>query len=163
MKKINVSSRKWALLFMLGLACNNPQQEAKPIAAAEDSAGKTENHIMIPAGGCYAGQSGRDSFFLKAEVFPNVVTGKLTYRFHEKDKNEGTIEGVLKGDTLIADYTFVSEGKTSMRQVAFLLKDSIAIEGHGAMEEKDGKLLFSNRDSIHFNEGIQLHKVPCGE
>ncbi|WP_300596579.1 hypothetical protein [Niabella sp.] len=161
MKRIHTTPNKWALLFMLGLACNSPQQEGNPIITT-DSAGKQENHIMIPAGGCYAGQSGRDSFFLKAEVFPNVVTGTLSYHFYEKDKNQGTIEGRLNGDTLIADYTFVSEGKSSVRQVAFLLKDSTATEGHGAMEEKEGKLLFRNKDSILFNEGIQLHKVPCG-
>lgn len=163
MKKNNTISGKWTLLLVVGLACNNSQPEAEHSAAAADSAGKPENHVMIPAGGCYAGQSGRDSFFLKTEVFPNVVTGTLSYDFYEKDKNHGTIEGRLNGDTLVADYTFMSEGKSSVRQVVFLLGDSIAIEGNGPMEEKEGKLLFRDPDHIRFNEGIRLHKVPCGE
>lgn len=162
MKRKNTLSGKWALLLLVGLACNNVQQEAEHTAGTADSAGKPDNHIMIPKGGCYAGQSGRDSFFLKTKVFPNVVTGTLAYHFYEKDKNQGTIEGRLSGDTLIADYTFMSEGKSAVRQVAFLLSDSTAIEGNGAMEEKDGKLLFRSRDSLRFNEGIRLHKVPCG-
>jgi len=161
MKRTTTISGKWAVLLFVGLACNNVQQEAAHTAEAGDSAGTPENHVMIPASGCYAGQSGKDSFFLTAEVFPNVVTGTLSYNFYEKDKNHGTIEGRLSGDTLIADYTFMSEGKSSVRQVAFLLGDSTATEGIGAMEEKAGKLLFRNRDSIRFNDGIRLHKVPC--
>jgi len=161
MKRITTTSNKWALFLIAGLACNNPQQEATPSAA--DSAGKQENHVMIPAASCYAGQSGRDSFSLKTEIFPNVVTGTLSYNFYEKDKNQGAIEGRLSGDTLIADYTFISEGKNSVREVAFLLGDSTAMEGYGAMEEKDGKLVFKSRDSIRFTEATPLRKVPCAE
>jgi hypothetical protein len=40
------------------------------------------------------------------------VVGNLCYRFFEKDKNDGTVIGKLQGDTLIADYTFMSEGVT---------------------------------------------------
>ncbi|WP_143019702.1 hypothetical protein [Niabella drilacis] len=161
MKKINTTSGKWGLLFFLGVACNNPQQEAAALSA-DSSAHKEENHVMIPAATCYTSQSGRDTFFLKTEVFPNVVTGTLSYHFYEKDKNQGTIEGRLSGDTLIADYTFVSEGKSSLREVAFLLGDSTATEGYGPMEEKNGKLAFKNRDSISFTGG-RLHKTSCIE
>lgn len=33
----------------------------------------------------------------------NEVNGKLAYSFYQKDRNEGTIVGNIKGDTLIAD------------------------------------------------------------
>jgi hypothetical protein len=33
-----------------------------------------------------------------------IASGKLSYKFFEKDKNEGTLVGEIKGDTLFADY-----------------------------------------------------------
>ena len=40
----------------------------------------------------------------------NEVNGELIYNIYQKDKNVGTIIGNIKGDTLIADYTFKTEG-----------------------------------------------------
>ncbi len=163
MKTINTRLKGCMLVLMASLSCNTPPQEAATAPDGADSAGHRENQVMIPAATCYAGQQGKDSFFLKTEVFPNVVTGSLSYDFYEKDRNRGTIEGTLKGDTLIADYTFTSEGKESVRQVAFLLGDSTATEGYGQMEEQDGKLVFKSLQELSFTQSVSLHKVPCEE
>ena len=92
----------------------------------------------------------------------NVVTGKLSYKFYEKDSNIGEFKGQLKGDTLLADYKFMSEGQVSTRQVIFLIKNNVAKEGYGDMEEKNGKMVFKNRKSISFATGLILNKVECG-
>ena len=99
--------------------------------------------------------------FLKTEFFPNVVTGNLLYKFHEKGNNKGDIDGVLKNDTLVADYKFSSEGQPSVRQVAFLIKDSPATEGYGPMEERNGKIVFKNINDIDYGKGFVLKKVSC--
>jgi hypothetical protein len=62
---------------------------------------------------------------------------------------------------LTADYTFKSEGKSSTRQVAFLISDTGVTEGFGPMEEKDGKSIFIDLKSINFKTGIQYQKIPC--
>lgn len=98
---------------------------------------------------------------MKLEKFPNVASGELLYNFFEKDKSNGTFDGILKGDTLIADYTFSSEGQLSVRQVAFLLKDSIAAEGYGEMEQSGDKQTFTNEDSLDFSRGLRMRAVPC--
>jgi len=116
---------------------------------------------MIPNTVCYSGFIGKDTVFLKTEIFPNVVIGNLVYKFHEKDSNKGDIDGVLKNDTLVADYKFFSEGQSSVRQVAFLIKDSTATEGYGPMEEKEGNMLFKNVNEIDYGKGFILKKVPC--
>ncbi len=67
----------------------------------------------------------------------------------------------MKGDTLLADYTFMSEGKQSVRQVVFLIKDTAAIEGYGDVEERNNKMVFKNISQIPFEKGQRLHKVPC--
>ena len=142
------------------LSCNQSANTTSKTLNDTTEAGKMK--VMIPASACYAGTNGKDSFFMKMEVFPNVVTGKLDYDFAEKDRNNGEFDGVLKGDTLLADYTFRSEGISSTRQVAFLIRDSSVVEGYGPMEEKDGKMVFTGGSTLTFS-GTPLIKVPCGE
>lgn len=69
---------------------------------------------------CYVALANQDTITMTFTVnTSNEVNGKLTYSLNQKDKNEGTIVGTIKGDTLIADYTFMSEGVSSVREVAF--------------------------------------------
>ena len=108
-------------------SCNNsePEKTAEAAPMQDSSAAKpAENKVMVPISGCYSFIKHKDTVLLKMDQFPNVVTGILSYHFYEKDSNNGDIDGTLHGDTLIADYKFMSEGKPSVRQVAFLLQDS---------------------------------------
>ncbi|MCY1524038.1 hypothetical protein D9M68_589560 [compost metagenome] len=130
--------------------------------------GKSDKNItteaqkaMIPQSNCFASLSDKDSIWLKVEVFPNVVTGVLKYKISEKDKNEGTLEGKLVGNKLFADYTFISEGIKSVREVAFLIDENTAIEGFGEMEEKNGKFVFKNKSNIDFSKGIKFNRINC--
>ena len=156
----------WHLFLSLGtvavVSCNESNRSAEAVNS-KDTSKAVENKIMIPVSSCYSATTGKDSVFLKVEVFPNVVTGNLSYNLHEKDSNKGEFEGKLNGDTLIADYKFMSEGKLSTRQVIFLIKNDLAVEGYGNMEEKNGKMLFTSIKEINFARGLVLKKVPCGE
>jgi hypothetical protein len=155
---------KHSLFFMLMLAtvafsCNEQQQTAS--TDNKDTSKMIENKIMIPASSCYAFNSATDSVYLKVEVFTHVVTGTLSYKLREKDSNNGDIEGHIHGDTLLADYAFLSEGIRSVRQVAFLLSDSAALEGYGDMKEDNKRMIFTNTGKLNFGNGIQLKRIPC--
>lgn len=143
------------LLMLLAVSCNNNTNNKNTETADSDM------KIMIPESGCYGSFSGSDTVLLKIEVFPTVVTGLLKYQLQEKDKNEGTIEGKLYGDTLIADYTFFSEGKSSVREVAFLIQGDQATEGYGNMAETNGKMVFTDKSAIDFSKGIKLNPIDC--
>ena len=69
----------------------------------------------------------------------------------------------MNGDTLLADYKFMSEGKLSTRQVIFLIQGDDAIEGYGNSEEKDGKMVFKNINEVVFGKGLILKKAECKE
>lgn len=116
---------------------------------------------MIPESRCYTWDTARDTVWLKVEKFPNVVIGVLKYQFAEKDNNAGTFEGKIYGDKLIADYSFSSEGRQSVRQVAFRLEGDKAVEGYGDMEERDGKLVFRDTANIDFSSGMEMRSVSC--
>ena len=104
---------------------------------------------------------GKDTFLLHLKRIENVASGDLSYLFHEKDKQTGSFEGQLMGDTLVAEYIFRSEGSTSSRQIAFLVSDDMAVEGYGELEEKNGKMFFKDIKSIQFGSGLRLNKVTC--
>lgn len=144
-------------------SCDNESNQADELTGMTDTIEPTEMKIMIPGSTCYRSIIGKDTMNLKVEKFPNVVTGNLTYNFYEKDDNIGTIDGTLSGDTLIANYTFMSEGKSSVRQVAFLISDSTATEGFGPMEEKEGTMKFKARNTISFKDGNKYVKADCLE
>lgn len=153
MKKVYLSS----ILALTFLSCNNSKK------LNSDNSTDTVK-IMIPDNSCYAAViSDNDGALLKLEVFPNVVTGILKYNFAEKDSNEGTIEGKIVGDKIYADYTFLSEGTTSVREVAFLVDGNKIIEGSGEMVESNGKMIFKDKKKITYKNGITFSTIDCVE
>lgn len=144
-------------IVFLQISCNSNKTKSEE----KNSSEKVD--VMIPKSGCYAFYSTKDTILLKVEVFPNVVTGILKYRISEKDKNEGTIKGKLEGNKLFADYTFFSEGRTSVREVAFLLNENEAIEGFGEMKDDNDKMSFKDKIAVNFTKGIKLTQINCME
>lgn len=148
-------------ISILAISCNTQHQQEAAKESTADTSKPIENKVMIPSSTCYESISDKDTVRLKVEVFAHVITGMLSYHLYEKDRNDGDIEAQFKGDTLVADYSFMSEGKRSVRQVAFLIKDSTATEGYGEMEEKEGKMLFKDINKLDFGKGIVLKKSAC--
>lgn len=105
----------------------------------------------------------KDSVTLHLAITNDSIKGVMDYQLTGKDKNKGTLQGELRGDTIFADYTFMSEGKESVRQVAYLKKDNQLLEGYGDVEEKGGKMVFKNTGALNFGKGVVLQKVDCQE
>lgn len=118
---------------------------------------------MIPENSCFVSVIKQDTVWLKIEFFPNVVTGILKYNFWEKDDNAGTVEGKLMGNKIFADYTYTAEGKTTVREVAFLLDGNTVTEGFGDMKEENGKMIFKDKDKINFSGGLVFTGIDCVE
>ena len=134
-------------------ACTgSPAPEAAKAASSQTAA--TEESA------CYAYTGNNDSVLVHLVSKGENITGTMMYSIYEKDRNDGTLAGVLKGDTLIADYTFSSEGTTSVRQVAFLLQNGALKEGFGDVEEKEGKTIFKRGATVDFS-GFLLTKTAC--
>jgi hypothetical protein len=128
---------------------------ATPVTVQKDTA----TPIITPS--CYANQTSNNLVMLRLHSVRPTVSGHLTYAIMGKDKNDGTISGSMRGDTLLADYTFMSEGKRSVRQVAFLRRGNAFIEGYGDTEQKGDRIIFSNADTLNFNGTMVLEELPC--
>lgn len=128
-----------------------------------DTTQETVATDAVDAPTCYSSVMGQDTMLLQLEITGGEVTGNLTYNFYEKDDNQGTLRGEMRGDTLLADYTFRSEGTESVRQVAFLKKGEGFVEGYGEAEELAGRMVFKNTAALNFDSSAAFTKVPCAE
>jgi hypothetical protein len=137
------------------LSCNS--NDSKTISSTTD-APKQQSAIE-----CYRFTSTNDTVSLQLTRSGEYVTGSLVYNLKEKDKNRGNLQGSLKGNLLIADYTFESEGTKSIREVVFKKDGDGFVEGYGDVETKDNRVQFKNIDSLQFRNTIKLDKVDCRE
>ena len=112
---------------------------------------------------CYSAIIKKDTISMSLNLKGNqVVSGNLSYKFFEKDKNQGTLVGVIKQDTLFAEYTFMSEGVSSVRQVVFLKQGNTYVEGYGdVVDDNKGKVTFKDINQLKFKGNIVLSKVDC--
>jgi len=147
--------------IVLSLLSCGQKTENTPGTPSPDSTAEA-NSMEAPVVTCYEGVTNQDTFRLRVEHFENRVTGTLAYLFHEKDRSIGDFEGNMHGDTLVADYIFLSEGSSSVRQVAFLLDDRSAKEGYGPTAEQDGKMAFTDMKLLSFGKGVIMSKQDCG-
>jgi glutamine cyclotransferase len=110
---------------------------------------------------CYQYIKNRDTATLSLKTEDNKITGSLGYNLYEKDKNAGTIAGIVKGDTIIANYTFLSEGKTSVREVVFLKQGDQLAEGFGDVQEVKGEVKYKDVSKLKFDGSMVFNKIDC--
>ena len=137
----------------------NEDSEILPPAEADIM----ENDVNFPEIACYRFISAKDTILLQMEKMDDEVAGTLSYNYFEKDKNDGTFEGTMVGDTLYADYTFNSEGSTSVREIMFVQKGNKLIEGYADVEETDGKMKFKDNAKFTLNDAMALEEINCDE
>ena len=147
---------KTVSVFLIAIAClifscNSQQQESE----------NSKVPVQEKVADCYQYINNNDTIILKTINVNGFITGTLVYNLYEKDKNRGTIQGAIKRGLLIADYTFVSEGTKSVRQVAFKKDGENFIEGYGDAADKGGKMIFKNIDSLTFNSRAILKPYDC--
>jgi hypothetical protein len=157
MKKVIVSG-----LVLMSVLVSCKKEEEKQVETIPDASEKIVVEEQV-SDECYSGSIKKDTILMNLTIKGNEVTnGKLSYKFYEKDKNQGTLVGELKGDTLIADYTFMSEGTSSVREVAFLKKGDSYIEGFGdVVDDNKGKVTFKDKKQLKFDGNVVLSKVDC--
>lgn len=132
------------------------------MAFACGSSKEKQEELKKPLGSrCYQYTDGRDTILLSFQEENSLILGELEYKFAEKDRNSGGIRGMVIGDTIFAEYDFYSEGKKSMREVAFLKKDSVLLEGYGKTVMVNDRQVFEDKKAIQYDSKIYLSEVEC--
>lgn len=151
-----------AAFSLIILSCNNENKEKHDANAAQITAKNPGTEPKINSNDCYVHIKNRDTANLKINIEGGNLIGDLDYKLFEKDSNKGKIAGQIKGDTIIAEYTFSSEGVKSVREVAFLKKaDGTLSEGFSEVIEKDGKMVFKNHSALKFDDSMVFTKTDC--
>lgn len=108
---------------------------------------------------CFIQVAGKDTARLSFEVAGDSVRGKLEYKRFEKDSNKGTIKGVMQGNILNLQYTFMSEGMESSNQAVFKVEGDKVYEGRAKEFDQEGRPVFGEDlgkvewDSVGFVRG----------
>lgn len=139
------------------ISCKKEINEPLAAPTVQEEMVSNESEII-----CYQGIIKKDTINLSLHLGVNQeIKGELAYLFFEKDKNNGTIVGTMSGDTLMATYTFMSEGKKSDREIVFLRKGKIMIEAYGEIEERAGITVFKEPKKLYFDSATVLTEVEC--
>ncbi|MOA11455.1 hypothetical protein D3C78_1313980 [compost metagenome] len=154
-----------ALIVMIVASCTNENKSKVASDTTEIIAHDTTFTASTPkasSSDCYQYIKNKDTASLKINIEGEELTGDLNYNLFEKDRNSGTIAGEMKGDTIIAEYTFDSEGMRSVREVVFVKRvDGNIYEGTGEVMEKGGKMVFKDRSALKFSPAMVFTKTNC--
>ncbi len=152
-----------AIATIIVSSCKNETKKNDSEVMAPEEADIMESDLNSPEIACYRYVSKKDTVLLQMEKMNDEVAGTLSYNYFEKDKNDGTFEGKMVGDTLFADYTFGSEGSVSIRDVIFVKKGNKLFEGFGQVEEVNGKMKFKKNAKYTLNDAMPLEEINCDE
>ncbi len=152
MKKISL----FCLLFVcIGLvSCKQNENRKKKL--------KAETPISVA---CYKALYENDTIELSINTFKSdKITGDMVMKIFGRAKKVGKIEGKFNGDTLYADYSFLS-GSNEVpfkNPIAILKKGNELILGNGKIETYLGKSYFNKDTPIDFESvKYKFTSVDC--
>ncbi|WP_133757527.1 hypothetical protein [Gelidibacter sediminis] len=143
----------------MNLSCND---NSKKHTTSKDSETKTEFKNTHVNEHCFLYAKNNDTIQLVLKEYKTTATGYLLFNFYQKDGSHGSFEGVMKGDTLFADYNFEAEGTKSKREIIFLKKGQTLLQGYGELEvDAHNRTVFKKDATITFDDKFPLTAVAC--
>lgn len=146
------------LLAVSFSGCTTDTKSEAEINESVESVIRDEDKSLLQLG-CYTFKNDRNLVNFEITDLSNGVTGKLVYEYDAKDRNEGTFAGEAEGDKLYGNYTFMSEGVTSTREIAFKINGDRLIEGYGDLTDDGTK--FQDKNNIEYSSTMPLTKTDC--
>ena len=147
------------------IACTNSTNTGNDPSSQTIHANSTDTIVInknpIIQAGCYQMIFKKDTAWLNLHIQDSVATGRLKYNRYQKDTNVGEIRGTIRDSLIVADYTFQSEGMTSVRETIFKIHNNTLEEGMGKVAIVNNKVIFTNKDSLKYDAAHPFVKVPC--
>lgn len=148
------------LIIIVFTSCKHSSEdrksEEKPIQTIIEQISTSSLEV-----GCYFYSDGKNIINFEILETEGEINGNLIFNLYQKDSNKGTFKGYISEDKLFGIYTFESEGIKSSREVAFMIKDNLLIEGYGELNESGNA--FRNKDKIQYTSEMPLKKTDCNE
>ncbi|MGJ8592631.1 MAG: hypothetical protein ACSHXF_08795 [Aquaticitalea sp.] len=159
MKKVTIL----LLISMTVMGCKDNQKKDTKMPSEdvnESTMTKANDTVDRLELGCYEYKTDGNNVKLEVtKIEGDAVTANLLYAYAEKDKNEGTFHGFINGDKLMGQYKFMSEGKESVRDVAFKVEKEQLVEGFGDLDE--GGTKFKDTTNLSYSITTPWKKTAC--
>jgi len=147
------------VILLIG-SCNDEGKTSSSVL--RDSANSSKPIVADTiVSGCFSQVVKSDTALLQVENNKGNVTGVLTYDYHQKDRNDGTLQAEQTGDIIKGWYLFKSEGIISVRQVAWKINGNELWPATGELSEKNDTTVFAEPDKLRFDSTNAFRKIPC--
>lgn len=140
MKYLNIICA--ASLLMAACTQNSTKTENKDADKPTDSTLVKNNAAATDTSRCFLlteGKNNQDTTTVELAIKKGKVTGQMIWLPYQKDKRKGTLEGVIKDDSIHAVWSFMQEGMRDSIPLKFLLKGNLLIQKPLKFDEKTGK------------------------
>jgi hypothetical protein len=144
-----------ALTFYVGIEYERTQNFLKEIKEYNET--KAMGGVLNASSGtltkgCYISRLGKDVYvFNILNSQGGLVSGRLSYKNHQKDSSSGAFLGIFRDNILLGDYSFVSEGSSSIRQLIFKKTGNNLVQGFGPTTTAGDREVFVNTNDIVFD------------
>lgn len=132
-----------ATIFMAACSPGHPKTENKDgDQPADSSLVKSNINAATDTSRCFLlteGNDNKDTTTIELAIKNGKVTGQMIWLPYEKDKRKGTLEGVIKDDSIAAVWSFMQEGMHDSIPLKFLLKGNLLVQKPLKFDEKTGK------------------------
>lgn len=115
--------------------------------------------------GCYSAMLERDVYTLTiTSEHRGTVLGSVSFDNFEKDSSSGTFVGTYNDGLLVGDYSFQSEGMSSVRQLAFQKVDNGFVPGFGEVQVVDDRETFVDTTALSYDNSYTFIKqATCAQ
>lgn len=166
MDVLNFKSFIPVAVITLFISSCRPAGEGSDKTGNEDSVSQVLPAAPVVSGvegieGCYRMEKNGDTAGIRLVVNGSKVDGELYFHWKEKDHNDGTITGTISDSVILAQYTFMSEGLRSVREVIFNIKGDSLYPGYGNVVERGDTVKFQDRSSIRYDRSTRFVRVQC--
>ena len=132
-----------AAIFITACSPGGPKTENKDGDQPADSTlVKNNSGAATDTSRCFLlteGKDNKDTTTIELAIKSGKVTGQMIWLPYQKDKRQGTLEGVIKDDSIRAVWSFMQEGMRDSISLKFLLKGNLLIQKPLKFDEKIGK------------------------
>lgn len=114
--------------------------------------------------GTYIAHGSKDVYKLEiTSEQGEAVMGTLDIKNYQKDSSNGPIVGTFRSGILLADYTFQSEGTTSVNQVIFKRMGNDFVRGYGELNASGTRFADPGKATFDSSSALNVYKkVPPG-
>lgn len=152
-------------LFLAFTSCKDSIKSIENIPEVEvvpniEKNGEVDGALLAKKS-CYLYAVDKDSIWFNISHSNGQINGNMRFKFYQIDGSLGTFEGFMEGDTIRGLYDFEAEGTNSKRELIFLKKDGMLVQGKGETELSGNTESFKENASFTFEDARIFESIAC--